>query len=735
MNRLVVIFVSLALLGSLILAVPSTYIASNVAHQPGFVRSASSLNSAVAQEKAALPISAFPSYALGAHPRLLESAAGCDDCAYYMQEGTTLEQACFADVTGSCTAAAGFASFYEDVTVQNSPYATGFELNGLTNTGDWFQAVILLNWGGPGLNTAEEVWNNAGASVYSAGFANPVISIGDNIELGLYVSQSGLTAGEACMSASDLTHPSGTFTNCIDQPDPGSTPASNYFELGASNGYFTGPMTEIVDPSASACLNYGSMPEVTYNFVQGAYIIHFSPWSDEWNPSTDAVCYSTVETAPWTMSPGDPASQVVDASSASTYGPHWEAARNTSSLSPSTWWAFTTDFKLPAPVPTPTSMDVGDSSSVSFYEPIEVEHIDSKPTYSGWSTPTSILGGCSVSASGQTLKCAPTGVAGSVTIQFDLGETGGYGLFSPTLAFHMYSDPTVAVPTANRTSADVGQSVDFTATPTGGSGEFTYEWMGLPAGCSGNKASVNCSSVKTAATNTVKVTVTDSNGYSATSPGLPFTVYPRLSEGLAVTPSSLLEGGAVTFVGTASGGAGGLTYLWSGLPTGCAAPSGPLLNCSPSTVGSFNVAVTATDRNGVAASGAVNLTVGAAFLGLPAVEGYVIVGILAMLAIGLILALVLLTRRRKQTPREGELMPSQPQETNLSPQPQMQPAAPQEIGGGGGSPIATASPAPAHAPARAVLAGTGFCQFCGFPAAVGHSFCAKCGKPMPPEPH
>ena len=732
MNRIVVLFVSLALLGSLSVAAPSTYLAEHVVHQPSVVGPGPSPATGVSQERFASPISAFPSYALGGHPKILESAAGCDDCAYYMQEGTTLEQACFTGVTGSCTAHAGASSLYEDVSVPDSPYATSYELNGLTNTGDWFQAVVALNWCASGFFIGEEDWNSSGGSPYDTCFANLAITAGNNIQLGLYVSQSGPTLGDVCLSAADLTNPQGTFINCIAQPNPGSTPASNYFDFGASNGYFTGPMTEIVDPSASTCLNYGSMPEVTYNFVQGAYIIHFSPWSDEWNPSTDTVCYSTVETAPWTMGPGDTGIQVVDASAASTYGPHWEAARNTSSLTPSTWWAFTTDFELPAPAPTPTSMDVGGSSSVSFYEPIEVEHIDSKSTYSGWSTPTAILSGCSVSSSGQTLKCTPTGVAGSVAIQFDLGESGGYELYSRTTTFHVYSDPTVAVPTANRTSVDVGQAVAFAATPAGGSGGFTYEWLGLPAGCTGTTASVSCSSVATASTNTVKVIVTDSNGFSATSPGLSFTVYPRLSEALTVTPSSLLEGGAVTFEATTSGGAGGLIYVWSGLPSGCTAPTGAALNCSPSLTGSSNVTVTATDKNGVAASSTVNLTVGAAFLGLPAVEGYSIVGVLVVLVIGVILALVLLTRRRRKTPHEEGPMPAQPQQTNPLPQPQMQSTPPQETPAQGGSSVPTAPPPSAYAPARAVLAGAGFCQFCGFPVTAGHSFCAKCGKPMPP---
>ncbi len=140
---------------------------------------------------------------MGAHPGRLDSAAGCDDCVYYMQEGATIEQECFSGVTGSCTAYAGSSSIYEDVVVQDSPYSTGYELNGLTNTGDWYQAVILLNWGGTGLNTAEEVWNSAGESVYAPGFAYPEIAIGDDVELGLFISQSGPTVGDGCMSAAD----------------------------------------------------------------------------------------------------------------------------------------------------------------------------------------------------------------------------------------------------------------------------------------------------------------------------------------------------------------------------------------------------------------------------------------------------------------------------------------------------------------------------------------------------
>lgn len=693
------------------------------------------------ERTSALMRNAFPSYALGAHPGRLDSPAGCSNCAYYMQEGATIEQTCFSGAPGSCTTYAGYNSIYEDVVIQNSPYHTGYELNGLTNTGDWFQAVVLLNWGGVGLNSAEEVWDNAGASVYGAGFPYPRIAIGDNVELGLYVSQSGLTVGEGCLSVTDLTNPQGTFTNCISQPDPGSTPSSNYFRFGASSGYFTGPMTEIYDTSATSCLSYLSMPSVTYHFTQGAYVTQFTPWSDEWVPSTGAVCYSTFSTSLWTMSPGDTGIQVVDASAASSYGPHWEGARNTSAFNPSTWWAFSTDFTLPIPAPTPSSIDVGYSSTVTFSEPIWVEHIDTNPTYSGWSSPSLVLSGCTVSGSGWVLTCTPTGVAGSVTIQFDLGESGGYQLSSPPLTFWVYSDPTVAAPTANRASADVGQGVTFSATTSGGSGGFAFTWLGLPAGCGGTSASVTCSSLTAAGTSSLRViatdsnghsatsaalsftvysdpivitpsasrasvdlgqpvsfsaigwggsgglafswsglptgcsgttmsitcspttastgaaitsTVTDSNGYSVTSPALSFSVFPLPSTTLTVTSTNVLEGGTVTFTAAVSGGAGGQTYVWTGLPSGCTGLNSFTITCSPSVVGTFTVSVTATDANGKGASATVNLAVSAAFLGLPAAQGYGLVAFLVALICGAILVIALLARRRGRPTNEAE---------------------------------------------------------------------------------
>ena len=551
------------------------------------------------------PVGAVPSAAIGAHPtRTVGPDGTCGDCVYYMQEGATIEQACFSGVSGSCTSYAGFSSIYEDVVVESSPYATGFELNGYTNAGDWFQSVIGENWCSSSFAVINEIFDSSGNSVYgpTCDPYSPSIAVGDDVQLGLYVSSSGSTSGDVCMTASDITNPQTAYTNCVAQPDGGSTPSSNYFQFGGSNGFFTGPMTEIYDSAASSCLSYLSMPAVTYRLTEGAYIVHFTPWSDEWYPPTDAVCYSTTSSSSWTMNPGDSNIQVVDASAASTYGPHWEGAQNTSSLTPLTWWAFTTDFTLPTPVATPSSMDEGQANSVSFFEPIEVEHIDSNPTYSGWSPgSSSSLGGCEISSSGETYTCTPTGSAGSTRIQFVMGESGGYSLSSPVLPFSVFADPQIGPLTLSHSAVDVGETLKITASVAGGSGGLKYSWSGLPTGCSSSDSpTILCAPTEIGWTN-VSVMATDSNGLTTYSSPTEIQVQSDplvVPLGISPTNGRLDVGEEFTLSTLVSGGSGVYTYIWNGLPSGCSAATISGAQCEVVTPGVLGVNLSITDSNG-----------------------------------------------------------------------------------------------------------------------------------------
>ncbi|HYK93914.1 MAG TPA: hypothetical protein VEY07_07740, partial [Thermoplasmata archaeon] len=449
----------------------------------------------------------------------LAPGVSCSNCAFYMQEGASIDQACFPGVVGGCSGGTGFTSLYVDVQVPASSYQIAFELNGYTNMGDWFQSVVGENWCEPGLLPQAEIFNNAGTSVYGPCSGSTMrLQTNDMVQLGLAISTSGATTGDVCFSVYDLTNPQTPYIDCEPQPDGGSNPSSNYFQLSSHAGFFTGPMTEIADPVATACLTYSALPTITYLFVAGAYIVHFTPLSDEWNPSTATTCYTTTASGSWTMSPGDVTAQYVEASAASPYGPHWEAAQNTSLVSSGNWWSFTTDAKLPTPVSTPGSIDAGQASAVGFYEPVGIGHLDSNPTLAAWTTTSLLLTGCLPSSTVENLNCSLNPGSGSDTVQFSVGESGGYTLRSPILTFTVFPDPVLGSLILSKSSVDIGQSLTVTASVAGGSGGTTFAWQGLPTSCVASPGPTFSCRPSTAGWFSVSATATDTNGASSMSP-------------------------------------------------------------------------------------------------------------------------------------------------------------------------------------------------------------------------
>ena len=100
-------------------------------------------------------------------------------------------------------------------------------------------------------------------------------------------------------------------------------------------------------------------------------------------------------------------------------------------------------------------------------------------------------------------------------------------------------DPSIASFAASPANLVLGGRVDFNVSATGGEGELSYSYTGLPAGChSANTSLLSCT--PTAAGNyNVTVTITDHAGKSATA-----TV--RLS--INKQPSPLLSNLMLTFV-------------------------------------------------------------------------------------------------------------------------------------------------------------------------------------------
>ena len=350
---------------------------------------------------------------------------------------------------------------------------------------------------------------------------------------------------------------------------------------------------------------------------------------------------------------------------------------------------------------------------------------------------TGLPGGCSPTNS-VAISCSPTSPANH-SIVVKVTDYSGFSGTSSAFPFQVFADPAVTVPVGSPPSIDLGQTVTFTVTSTGGSGGDAFTWNGLPDGCH-PVSSLTLSCMPTAVgILLITVSVTDSNGVTAASPELSFTIDQAPSVTLSVTPSSPLQSASVSFTASVSGGAGGFIFLWTGLPSGCTAPTDANLTCSPSSTGTYEITVNVTDQNGGRGSSSVNLTVMAAFLGLPAVEGYgafaLVVGLVAILGV------VLVVRRLgKGSGQQGSTFPEPYQ--SYSPAagatpPEAEVVSTSEILSVGRADRAFVLP-PSYQgtfsnpqPATARPIGQ-YCPWCGTGSDASATFCHECGKPLPP---
>jgi hypothetical protein len=201
---------------------------------------------------------------------------------YDEQIGMTFTQN-FVSLAYNVTAVAQFE--------QSSGYGPAYLLNGLSNSGYWYQVGIAYNWPTdrgyePGFNMIYEVWDPSGRSIYpSSGgaglmkFSGPVHA-GDTVLLNLYFSS---TYG-VVMLAKDFNTSSTAYQTY-------SSAGGSYF-IGLNtatadhNGYFTGLMTEWYHSSPF----YNNTNPVVYsnfhNPLKSAWM-----WIDEFSCS-DANCSS-----------------------------------------------------------------------------------------------------------------------------------------------------------------------------------------------------------------------------------------------------------------------------------------------------------------------------------------------------------------------------------------------------------------------------------------------------------
>jgi len=527
----------------------------------------------------AIPFS--PSYARGSeklgHPRngllpisatSLQLSSSIPAAKYDEQLGTTFTQ--------------NFASLAYNVmaVAQSDTYGYGpaYLLNGLGDTGYWYQIGLSYDWpftaGGynPGFGMNYEVFDPQGGSIFPSsggGLSTIQVNPGDTVLLSLNFSASGR---DVVMMAKDRNTQSANSVSFSSEKATSFKGLTNSFE---QNGFFTGLMTEWyhVEPYLA---NEG---EVAYSTntkpLSSAWM-----WMDEFSVAGAGLVFSDATRLPVTFSSSPSQLQPFHSNGA------YEAVDS---------FEFVTGFQPPPvqvsrPIPQPVSSDVGQLVSFTCGATGGIPPFTYSWTFGDGSGTT-----------GQNVNHtfnSPGAMNVQCTVIDSLQTTS-----QNATAIMVVLDPSIILQTAHPTSVDMGQTVTFTAQVTGGSGGYVYQWTGLPTGCSSsNIPTISCQPTATGAF-PVTANITDSNGFSITSNSLLVSVSPDLSlTSFTASPDKLDIGQTMIFAPSASGGSGGLSFVYYGLPTGCDTANSTNLSCTPTATGTYHVILTGTDSNGFTVS-------------------------------------------------------------------------------------------------------------------------------------
>jgi hypothetical protein len=499
---------------------------------------------------------------------------------WYTQVGATLAQ------FNNSGTQSGVKSISVDIPLVSSPYPIGYELNGLTNKGDWFQAVIGVNWEGcPGLDLITEVWNNQQGSGPVGCSTSMTLNYGDTIRLGLNFS-SGIGV---CMDFADVTRGE-TANVCQSEPDSG---ASAWVSLGGTsngNGYFTGPMTEIANTTPTSCPDYTHMPVVNYEWKAAFGLSEYVPWSDEFELGA-GQCYSN-SGGGVTFASNDPSTNYFDTAEGNGYGPHYVAGQLYSFVDASYGFRIQTD-----PVPLTGVTLAADVTTI----PISANVTLTAAVTGGASPYTALWALNGTLFANGSLSRAWTGTHGGAYRFTAYGVDKHLDVVGPSPVVTILvngplsvSGISASLPTGN---ADVDQTMVFGVTVSGGIPAYSFDWTGLPPTCPTVNAAVLSCTPESPGNYTVEVAVTDSNHSLVEAGARNFTVSAQPVPNLLASVTRLDIGQTIAFATTVQGGAGSLSYDWAGLPTGCVAVDGPIVSCTARIAAISTVSVSVTDAN------------------------------------------------------------------------------------------------------------------------------------------
>ncbi len=178
--------------------------------------------------------------------------------------------------------------------------------------------------------------------------------------------------------------------------------------------------------------------------------------------------------------------------------------------------------------------------------------------------------------------------SGTYVADLTVTDAAGYSV-SQSYSETVNSDPTVSA-SSNVSSADIGYPIEFSSSPSGGVGPYTYSWV-----INGNQVSTSQDfsySFSSPGSYTATISVTDSVGktYSA-SATVTINSNPSVSITSSQNPTDV--GNSVNFKSSVSGGTGSDTYVWT--INGAQESTSSGFSYSFSSVGTYYVNLTVTD--------------------------------------------------------------------------------------------------------------------------------------------
>jgi len=297
------------------------------------------------------------------------------------------------------------------------------------------------------------------------------------------------------------------------------------------------------------------------------------------------------------------------------------------------------DPSITAAYAVPASLDLGQETSITVtaqggYAPLSYSYTGLPPGCTSRNTPL--------------LTCTST-TAGAYVVNGTVTDQNGFSLMRHV--FIVVNLPPAATIMASPPNTDINKPVTFLVYASQGTGHYSYSYQGLPPGCSNsNSTSLPCIPTRTGIYQ-IKVTVTDSTGVIASST-IAFTV----SSDLTITTftslvSNVIAGQPTTFKIYTTGGASPLSYVYSGLPPGCASADSATVSCTPTVMGTYRVRVIVTDQAGENATSYTTITVAPyTVLGVSPILAYSAIGGVIAAGILAIVVAVVLVRRKGSNP-------------------------------------------------------------------------------------